>query len=41
LAATGSTNLRKLNAKGFRRTLLGAFAFLFIAGLSLTLKLRG
>jgi uncharacterized membrane protein YadS len=41
LAATGSTNLRKLNAKGFRRALLGAFAFLFIAGLSLTLKLRG
>jgi uncharacterized membrane protein YadS len=42
LAATGSTNLRKLTAKGFRPALLGAFAFLFIAGFSLTLiKLRG
>jgi uncharacterized membrane protein YadS len=42
LAATGSTNLRKLTAKGFRAALLGAFAFLFIAGFSLTpIKLRG
>ena len=42
LAATGSTNLRKLTAKSFRPALLGAFAFLFIAGFSLTLiKLRG
>ena len=31
LAATGSTNLRKLTAKGFRPALLGAFVFLFIA----------
>jgi uncharacterized membrane protein YadS len=38
LAATGlETNLRKLIAKGFWPALLGAFAFLFIAGFSLTM----
>jgi uncharacterized integral membrane protein (TIGR00698 family) len=43
LAAMGlETDIRKLTAKGFRPALLGAFAFLFIAGFSLTLiKLIG
>jgi uncharacterized integral membrane protein (TIGR00698 family) len=43
LAAMGlETNIGKLAAKGFRPALLGAFAFLFIAGFSLTLiKLMG
>jgi uncharacterized integral membrane protein (TIGR00698 family) len=38
LAAMGlETNIGKLAAKGFRPALLGGFAFLFIAGFSLTL----
>ena len=38
LAAMGlETDIRKLTAKGFRPALLGALAFLFIAGFSLTL----
>jgi uncharacterized integral membrane protein (TIGR00698 family) len=38
LAAMGlETNIGKLTARGFRPALLGAFAFLFIAGFSLTL----
>ncbi len=43
LAAMGlETDIRKLTAKGLRPALLGAFAFLFIAGFSLTLiKLIG
>src|ERR1700737_55857 len=43
LAAMGlETDIGKLTAKGFRPALLGAFAFLFIAGFSLTLiKLLG
>jgi uncharacterized membrane protein YadS len=43
LAAMGlETGIGKLAAKGFRPALLGAFAFLFIAGFSLTLiKLKG
>ena len=43
LAAMGlETDIRKLAAKGFRPALLGALAFLFIAGFSLTLiKLIG
>jgi uncharacterized integral membrane protein (TIGR00698 family) len=43
LAAMGlETDLRKLTAKGFRPALLGALAFLFIAGFSLALiKLAG
>jgi len=43
LAAMGlETDIGKLTAKGFRPALLGAFAFLFIAGFSLTLiKLMG
>jgi uncharacterized integral membrane protein (TIGR00698 family) len=43
LAAMGlETDIRKLAAKGLRPALLGAFAFLFIAGFSLTLiKLIG
>jgi uncharacterized integral membrane protein (TIGR00698 family) len=43
LAAMGlETDIRKLAAKGFRPALLGASAFLFIAGFSLTLiKLTG
>jgi uncharacterized membrane protein YadS len=43
LAAMGlETDIRKLTAKGFRPALLGALAFLFIAGFSLTLiKLIG
>ncbi|MEH2477720.1 putative integral membrane protein (TIGR00698 family) [Nitrobacteraceae bacterium AZCC 2146] len=43
LAAMGlETDIRKLTAKGFRPALLGALAFLFIAGFSLTLiKLMG
>lgn len=43
LAAMGlETDIRKLTAKGFRPALLGAVAFLFIAGFSLTLiKLTG
>jgi uncharacterized integral membrane protein (TIGR00698 family) len=43
LAAMGlETNIGKMTAKGFRPALLGAVAFLFIAGFSLTLiKLTG
>jgi uncharacterized membrane protein YadS len=43
LAAMGlETDIGKLAAKGFRPALLGAFAFMFIAGFSLTLiKLTG
>ena len=43
LAAMGlETDIRKLTAKGFRPALLGALAFLFIAGFSLALvKLMG
>jgi uncharacterized membrane protein YadS len=43
LAAMGlETDIGKLAAKGFRPALLGALAFLFIAGFSLTLiKLIG
>jgi uncharacterized membrane protein YadS len=43
LAAMGlETDIGKLTAKGLRPALLGAFAFLFIAGFSLTLiKLIG
>jgi uncharacterized integral membrane protein (TIGR00698 family) len=43
LAAMGlETDIRKLTARGFRPALLGALAFLFIAGFSLTLiKLFG
>ena len=43
LAAMGlETDISKLTAKGFRPALLGAFAFLFIAGFSLALiKLTG
>ena len=43
LAAMGlETDIRKLTAKGLRPALLGALAFLFIAGFSLTLiKLIG
>jgi uncharacterized membrane protein YadS len=43
LAAMGlETDIRKLTAKGFRPALLGAVAFLFIAGFSLALiKLIG
>jgi uncharacterized membrane protein YadS len=43
LAAMGlETDIGKLRAKGFRPALLGALAFLFIAGFSLTLiKLAG
>ena len=43
LAAMGlETDIRKLTAKGFRPALLGALAFVFIAGFSLTLiKLIG
>jgi uncharacterized integral membrane protein (TIGR00698 family) len=43
LAAMGlETDIRKLTAKGLRPALLGAFAFLFIAGFSLALiKLTG
>lgn len=43
LAAMGlETDIRKLTAKGFRPALLGALAFLFIAGFSLLLiKLIG
>jgi uncharacterized membrane protein YadS len=43
LAAMGlETDIRKVTAKGFRPALLGALAFIFIAGFSLTLiKLIG